>query len=84
MSAIVLSWTLNAGSFESTESVCCGANGSTLLPSPHYSASGKVWLEKKACEIPAKLLCSTLTTMHIHRGTYTVEAVLFLDRNHKT
>lgn len=43
----VLSWTLIARSTEPRESVYWAANGSTLLPSPHYSASGKAWLEKR-------------------------------------
>lgn len=43
----VLSWTLSARSTEPRESVYWAANRSTLLPSPHYSASGKAWLEKR-------------------------------------
>lgn len=54
-----LSWTPNARSSEPRELIYWAANGSTLLPSLHHSASGK------ACEILVKtLFLGTHTVMY--------------------
>lgn len=51
-SSAVLSWMLSASSTHPREcAVRWAANASTLLPSPHYSASGKAWSCRNPCYV---------------------------------